>query len=80
MGKPLDDPKVEIPTSFKEFDFLIFNRWGEVIFEWTSLDGGWTGRTKSGIESPIGTYYYVIHAIGADGVDYEITGHLQLMR
>ena len=79
-GDGVNDQLNVIYENIESFEGYIANRWGEVIFEWTSLDGGWNGRTKSGKESPTGTYYYVIHAIGADGVDYEITGHLRLIR
>ena len=79
-GDGVNDQLNVIYENIESFEGYIANRWGEVIFEWTSLDGGWNGRTKSGIESPSGTYYYVIHATGADGVNYEITGHLKLVR
>ena len=79
-GDGVNDQLNVIHENIESFDGYIANRWGEVIFEWTSLDSGWNGRTKSGKESPTGTYYYVIHAIGADGINYEITGHLRLIR
>ena len=79
-GDGVNDQLNVIYENIESFEGYIANRWGEVIFEWTSLDGGWNGRTKSGLESPTGTYYYVIHAVGIDNVAYKINGHLQLMR
>ncbi|MEW6468647.1 MAG: gliding motility-associated C-terminal domain-containing protein [Bacteroidota bacterium] len=43
---------------------LIFNRWGDKVWEGTNYDNRdviWTGRNMSGSELPAGTYYYVIH-------------------
>lgn len=52
----------------------VFNRWGQRIFI-SYNDAFWDGRTTSGIESPEGTYYYIIVT------EKEIyKGYLQLLR
>ena len=40
----------------------IFNRWGQIIFETTRLDGrGWDGRFNGKVQ-PEGVYVYLIDA------------------
>jgi len=41
------------------FSLLIFNRWGNKLYETSNLDEGWNGRYKGNI-CPIGTYFYLI--------------------
>ena len=43
-------------------DVIIFNRWGDVVFEAKpySNNNPWTGENKNGKLVPQGTYYYVI--------------------
>jgi gliding motility-associated-like protein len=39
---------------------LIFDRWGEVVFESDKLDFQWDGKYQ-GLELPDGVYYYVLN-------------------
>lgn len=58
----------------------IFNRWGQVVYEFDAIEVGWDGHTVSGAVVASGTYYYLINATGADGVEYDLQGPLQLIR
>ena len=61
-----------------EIDFdrmMIFNRWGELIFETTSIDTGWGGQN-----SPIGVYVYRVHYKDSDRVRKKIIGAVSLIR
>lgn len=42
------------------YQLLIFNRWGEVIFESNSQQNGWDGRMKNENFAPAGVYSWVI--------------------
>jgi gliding motility-associated-like protein len=42
------------------YKLLIFNRWGEVIFESQSQESGWDGTMKNGKYAPSGAYSWVI--------------------
>ncbi|SHJ04608.1 gliding motility-associated C-terminal domain-containing protein [Tangfeifania diversioriginum] len=42
------------------YKLLIFNRWGEVIFESNSQENGWDGTMKNGDFAPAGVYSWVI--------------------
>ncbi len=67
-------------TNITEVSGYVMNRWGQIIFEWSALEAGWDGHTQSGSIASEGTYYYVIDAIGADGVTYNYQGAIQLVR
>ena len=73
--------------SLMSFEGQIFNRWGNLVYEWTdwkAMESGWNGRYQnSGKEAPPGTYYYVIKAVGYDDVEYRggvYKGFLTLIR
>jgi len=58
----------------------IYNRWGDKMYSWNNVKGYWDGRTLSGEEAPDGTYFYVITAVGSDGVEYFEKGGFSLIR
>ena len=58
----------------------IYNRWGQLIFETSSLDGaGWDGRLN-GTDQPEGVYVYVIDATFKDGQKEHHQGNVTLLR
>ena len=61
---------------------LIYNRWGEVVFETHNLDVGWDGSYGTeGLDVPIGVYtYYIIVKIPTADERLVITGHLNLLK
>lgn len=59
---------------------LIFNRWGEKIYESDELFGrGWDG-TSRGVPSPIETYVYKIQLLTPAGIKHDFIGHVNLLR
>lgn len=60
--------------SLRSFHGKIFNRWGRLVYEWTEWktpEDGWNGRYQNtGKPAPVGTYYYIITAVGHDDVYY----------
>jgi len=55
---------------FVEYNFEVYNRWGEVIFKTSSPDVFWDGY-KNGQEVPSGIYYYTLTYISTDPFDSE---------
>lgn len=65
--------------SIIEFKAIIVNRWGQKIYEWDNLAGGWDGTYK-GKEAKVGTYFCIVKARGADGRKFNIKKDVNLMR
>lgn len=57
----------------------IYNRWGELIFESTSIDNGWNGSFK-GNNAPSGVYVYKLQIIYSDGEKETKSGNITLIR
>lgn len=51
--------RAEYDCEIENFNFSIFNRWGEMVFESKVISGGWSG-SYNGQKVPEGTYVYVI--------------------
>jgi gliding motility-associated-like protein len=79
-GDGINDEFRLIGQHLSEVSAQIFNRWGQLIYEWNTPQGGWDGRSNSGIEVPEGVYYYKILAKGIDGQEYEFVGNVTLVR
>ncbi len=59
---------------------LIYNRWGERIFESNDVGINWKGKTKSGEQVPTGMYYWLIECTNEYG-DREVKkGWVNLIR
>ena len=65
--------------SIVEFHAYIFNRWGQKIYDWTDINGGWDG-TWHGKQVKDGTYFVLVKARGADGRKYEIKRDVNILR
>ena len=57
--------------SIVSFEATIFNRWGQKIYSWNNIDGGWDGKFHGSVVKD-GVYYVLVKAKGADGKDYTI--------
>jgi parallel beta-helix repeat (two copies) len=58
---------------------MIFNQWGEKVFETTNPQAGWDG-TFRGRPQPVGVYVYVARLLFEDGVTVHQKGTLHLVR
>ncbi len=59
--------------------FIIFNRWGEKVFETTDMNEKWDGTYK-GYDCEMATYVYYLHAHAPDGEVYRTKGNVTLIR
>jgi trimeric autotransporter adhesin len=63
-----------------EFNMVIYNRWGEIVFESKEIDGGWDGSYR-GLEAPDGTYTWTITVKNLrDSGMTAVTGSVTLLR
>ncbi len=54
-----DQLRVHIECLPRKYQFTMFNRYGQPVFETRDLKQGWDGKIK-GSEAPVGTYYYIL--------------------
>ncbi|MEO1436511.1 MAG: gliding motility-associated C-terminal domain-containing protein, partial [Bacteroidota bacterium] len=59
-------------------NFLIFNRWGQLVYEGNAMEG-WDGTTE-GEDQPLGTYQYVVQYQTSDGRQVRTSGEFVLIR
>jgi len=63
------------------YNCVIYNRWGEKVFETTDFNESWNGKKMNeGGNLSAGAYYYVITGTGKKGQEFEFKGAIQLMR
>lgn len=62
-----------------EVEFMVFNRWGEMLFYTTDLNVAWDGTYK-GNTVPEGTYVFRCFLTDMSGVKYERSGNVVLLR
>ena len=65
--------------SLVEFHCWIFNRWGTLVCEFTDPSEGWDGKYNGKLVDT-GVYYYVVTAVGSDGVKYKRRGDITILR
>lgn len=58
----------------------IYDKNGNVVYEYKGIDGMWDGTKKNGEKAKDGIYLYVISADGADGKKYKQEGKIKLTR
>jgi len=67
-------------TGVKEITLKIFNRWGQLMYDFSGAKAAWDGITNAGEKATDGTYFYFIIATGFDGTTYEKNGPVGLFR
>jgi len=61
------------------YEFMIFNRMGQMLFSTNDLDQGWDGTFKGELV-PEGVYVYVVRFVSATKKDFERRGTVTLIR
>jgi hypothetical protein len=63
---------------------MIFNRWGEIVFETNDVNEGWDGNVNSNTikstENVTDIFVYVIKLYDVNGDYHEYIGELNLIR
>lgn len=66
-------------VGLKDLEVHIYNRWGELVYEYTGVNNGWPGKNKSGDRCSDGTYYFVAKANSITNEIREEKGFIQLL-
>jgi gliding motility-associated-like protein len=62
-------------------DFIIFDRWGNKVFESENPNDGWNGNhNNNGAPMNMGTYVWYLKATLHDGTSIEKKGNVTLVR
>lgn len=48
------------PNDFPDNELIIFNRWGDILYEAAPYNNNWNGTNDDGSLVPEGTYYYIL--------------------
>ncbi len=59
--------------------FMIYNRWGQLVFETTNVEAGWDGSMNSNT-SPTGVYVWIVNFSDYDGNKTTIKGAVTLIQ
>ncbi|WP_276131719.1 gliding motility-associated C-terminal domain-containing protein [Polluticoccus soli] len=73
-------PRQLLSSGVTDFKMLIFNRWGQKVFESTTADGrGWDGSFNN-TPQPLGVYVYLIDVNFVNGAQEHYEGNVTLLR
>ena len=65
----------------RDFEFMIFDRWGDLIFKSESVDLAWDGKANNGrFEAQQDVYVWLILTSDYKGVKHKYVGHVTLIR
>jgi gliding motility-associated-like protein len=62
------------------YQIIVYNRWGNVVFENTDGSFCWNGNSQSGDPLPAGVYYYVLKLKKQNGLSLDEHGTVTLIR
>jgi gliding motility-associated-like protein len=67
--------------NIKEFEMMIFDRWGNLIFTTDKLEEQWDGRANGGQEiAQQDVYVYVVNILDMFGLAHKFIGHVTLIK
>jgi len=73
-------PRQLMSKGVVSFSMIVFNRWGQKVFETSNINGrGWDGRFNDK-EQPMGVYIYQIRAVLKNGRVEDYNGNVTLIR
>jgi gliding motility-associated-like protein len=78
-GDGLNDRLLLFGYGVRDMRMMIFNQWGEKIFETGNQNTGWDG-TYNGKPQPSGVYMYVCTVTLTDGTQQTMKGSINLIR
>jgi gliding motility-associated-like protein len=78
-GDGNNDALCVLGNCISDFELSIYNRWGEKVFETTSLNTCWDGTHR---DKPVntGVFVYKLRAVNSDGEEFNDSGNITLVR
>lgn len=64
----------------KDYNLVVYNKWGQLIYESTSKDDKWTGASNSGDIAPSDVYIYRLIYTGYDESRTVMQGNVSIIR
>ena len=64
----------------KNYNLLVFNRWGQLVFKSADFAKGWNGTDGAGNIAPQGIYVYKLNVETRSGKAFDYTGNVTLVR
>jgi gliding motility-associated-like protein len=75
----LNDTFGGLGYGFKDYHLIIYNRWGQLVFETDKQSDQWDG-TYGGKSAPIGSYAYAIEVKGYYENDFHKEGTISIIK
>lgn len=66
-------------NNIARFELIIFDRYGVRVHQSTNPSEQWNG-TKNGNDLPSGTYFWVVKAVGENGIEVNEAGNITILR
>ena len=63
----------------ENYKLMVFNRWGEKVFETSTLSESWDG-TFRGQKLDTGVFVYKAEGVSIDGQEFKLKGNITLLR
>jgi PKD repeat protein len=81
-GTSVFKPMFGVAAEKDGFSFMVFNRWGEMVFSTTNADEGWNGLVRNtGSQAPVGIYAWKLtYKQSGTGKIKTRTGNVMLLR
>lgn len=78
-GDGINDTFFGKGTNISEYNLMVFDRWGELLYSTDNLDASWDG-TYRGLESKPDVYVYSVKIIDIMGDKHLYNGHVTLVK
>lgn len=78
-GDGVNDLFRPVTKSMSQYNYYVYNRWGQVVFTGTKNDEGWNG-VFNGDEQPVGAYSWYAEGTTLSGTELILQGSVLLIR
>jgi gliding motility-associated-like protein len=79
-GDNVNDAFTIKAIAVKSMEVMVYNRWGEKMYNYSGDKPAWDGTSAQGGKAPAGTYFYMLKATGFNDKTVERQGTVTLFR